>query len=263
MRHLQGHPQSLPQPPPRTGWVPSIGVGLLPILIRVGAFVLFCPHNRTCEDHLSIPAGRPMLKAHSIACVRGDRLLFQGLSLEVGAGEVCQVQGHNGVGKTTLLRVLCGLSLPESGGVFWNGTPIHEDSGKFQSDLTYIGHSNGVKLDLTPRENLAFALTLHSSTPDASIDDALERVDLSASQHLLCRVLSAGQRRRVAIARLYLSRAPLWVLDEPLGAIDAAGVQGIENAIEAHLDQGGIAILTTHQPLRLQRAAIRAVHLDN
>jgi heme exporter protein A len=181
----------------------------------------------------------------------------------VGAGEVCQVQGHNGVGKTTLLRVLCGLSLPESGGVFWNGTPIHEDSGKFQSDLTYIGHSNGVKLDLTPRENLAFALTLHSSTPDASIDDALERVDLSASQHLLCRVLSAGQRRRVAIARLYLSRAPLWVLDEPLGAIDAAGVQGIENAIEAHLDQGGIAILTTHQPLRLQRAAIRAVHLDN
>ena len=204
-----------------------------------------------------------MLKAQSITCVRGDRLLFQDLNLEVRSGEACQIQGGTGVGKTTLLRILCGLSLPESGEVLWNEAPVHEDPGKIQSDLVYIGHSNGIKLDLTPKENLTFALTLQSSIPDVSIDDALEQVGLSASQHLLCRVLSAGQRRRVAIARLYLSHAPLWVLDEPLGAIDAAGVQGIENAIETHLGQGGIAILTTHQPLRLQHAAIRAVHLDN
>ena len=173
------------------------------------------------------------------------------------------IYGVWGVGKTTLLRTLCGLSLPESGEIFWNDAPIHQDPGKFQSDLVYIGHSNGIKLDLTPTENLTFALTLQSVIPDVSIDEALDRVGLSESQHLLCRVLSAGQRRRVAIARLYLSRVPLWVLDEPLGAIDAAGVQEIEKAIGTHLDQGGMAILTTHQPLRLQQAAIRAVHLDN
>ena len=204
-----------------------------------------------------------MLNAQSITCVRGDRLLFQDLNLEVRPGEACKIQGGNGVGKTTLLRTLCGLSLPESGEIFWNDAPIHEDPGKFQSDLVYIGHSNGIKLDLTPKENLAFALTLQSRIPDVSIDEALDRVGLSGSQHLLCRVLSAGQRRRVAIARLYLSRAPLWVLDEPLGAIDAAGVQGIEKAIGTHLDQGGMAILTTHQPLRLQHAPIRAVQLDH
>ena len=200
-----------------------------------------------------------MLKAQSITCVRGDRLLFQDLNLQVHPGEACQIQGGNGVGKTTLLRILCGLSLPESGEVFWNAASIREDPGKFQSDLVYIGHSNGIKLDLTPKENLAFALTLHLGTPDVSIDEALDRVGLSGSQHLLCRVLSAGQRRRVAIARLYLSRAPLWVLDEPLGAIDAAGVEAIENVIETHLDQGGMTVFTTHQPLRLKQSAIHTV----
>ena len=200
-----------------------------------------------------------MLKAQSITCVRGDRLLFQDVNLQVHPGEACQIQGGNGVGKTTLLRILCGLSLPESGEVFWNAASIREDPGKFQSDLVYIGHSNGIKLDLTPKENLAFALTLHSGTPDVSIDEALDRVGLSGSQHLLCRVLSAGQRRRVAIARLYLSRAPLWVLDEPLGAIDAAGVEAIENVIETHLGQGGMTVFTTHQPLRLKQSAIHTV----
>ena len=200
-----------------------------------------------------------MLKAQSITCVRGDRLLFQDLNLQVHPGEACQIQGGNGVGKTTLLRILCGLSLPESGEVFWNAASIREDPGKFQSDLVYIGHSNGIKLDLTPKENLAFALTLHSGAPDVSIDEALDRVGLSGSQHLLCRVLSAGQRRRVAIARLYLSRAPLWVLDEPLGAIDAAGVEAIENVIETHLGQGGMTVFTTHQPLRLKQSAIHTV----
>ena len=200
-----------------------------------------------------------MLKAQSITCVRGDRLLFQDLSLQVHPGEAYQIQGGNGVGKTTLLRILCGLSLPESGEVFWNAASIREDPEKFQSDLVYIGHSNGIKLDLTPKENLAFALTLHSGTPDVSIDEALDRVGLSGSQHLLCRVLSAGQRRRVAIARLYLSRAPLWVLDEPLGAIDAAGVEAIENVIETHLGQGGMTVFTTHQPLRLKQSAIHTM----
>ncbi|HCK77123.1 MAG TPA: heme ABC transporter ATP-binding protein CcmA [Gammaproteobacteria bacterium] len=204
-----------------------------------------------------------MLKAHSITCIKGDRLLFEDLCLQVQPGEVCQIHGSNGVGKTALLRILCGLTLPEGGEVFWNSTPIRKDPGNFQADLTYVGHSNGIKMDLTPRENLAFALTLQSSSPGASIDEALEKVGLGMFQHLPCRVLSAGQRRRVAIARLYLSRAPLWVLDEPLGAIDAEGVQSIENAIQDHLNEDGMAILTTHQPLSVKHTVIRAVHLDN
>ena len=204
-----------------------------------------------------------MLEARAISCVKGDRLLFENFNLQLQPGEICQVHGSNGAGKTSLLRILCGLSLPDSGEVFWNGSSIRQDPGQFHCDLTYIGHSYGLKMDLTARENLAFSLTMQSASVDASIDRAIERVGLSGSEGLLCRLLSAGQRRRVAVARLYLTRAPLWVLDEPLGAIDADGVQDIEAALDAHLTQNGMVILTSHQPINLGHAAVRAVHLGS
>ena len=204
-----------------------------------------------------------MLEARAISCVKGDRLLFENFNLQLQPGEICQVHGSNGAGKTSLLRILCGLSLPDSGEVFWNGSSIRQDPGQFHCDLAYIGHSYGLKMDLTARENLAFSLTMQSASMDASIDGAIARVGLSGSEDLLCRLLSAGQRRRVAIARLYLTRAPLWVLDEPLGAIDADGVQDIEAALDAHLAQNGMVILTSHQPIYLEHAAVRAVHLRN
>jgi len=204
-----------------------------------------------------------MLEARAISCVKGDRLLFENFNLQLQPGEICQVHGSNGAGKTSLLRILCGLSLPDSGEVFWKGSSIRQDPGQFHCDLTYIGHSYGLKMDLTARENLAFSLTMQSASADASIDRAIERVGLSGSEGLLCRLLSAGQRRRVAVARLYLTRAPLWVLDEPLGAIDADGVQDIEAALDAHLTQNGMVILTSHQPINLEHAAVRAVHLGS
>jgi len=202
-----------------------------------------------------------MLEARAITCVKGDRLLFEDLNLQLRSGQVCQVRGGNGAGKTTLLRILCGLSLPDSGDVLWAGSPIRQDPGQFQADLAYIGHSNGIKMDLTARENLAFSLTMQSTSANASIDDAIAKVGLGGSEHLLCRLLSAGQRRRVAIARLYLTRASLWVLDEPLGAIDADGVQDIENALEEHLSRDGMVIMTTHQPLHLLQGAVCTVQL--
>ena len=204
-----------------------------------------------------------MLEARAITCVKGDRLLFEDLNLQLRSGQVCQVQGGNGAGKTTLLRILCGLSLPDSGDVLWAGSPIRQDPGQFQADLAYIGHSNGIKMDLTARENLAFSLTMQSASANASIDDAIAKVGLDGSEHLLCRLLSAGQRRRVAIARLYLTRAFLWVLDEPLGAIDADGVQDIENALEEHLSRDGMVIMTTHQPLHLLQGAVCTVQLGH
>jgi len=202
-----------------------------------------------------------MLEARAITCVKGDRLLFEDLNLQLRSGQVCQVQGGNGAGKTTLLRILCGLSLPDSGDVLWAGSPIRQDPGQFQADLAYIGHSNGIKMDLTARENLAFSLTMQSASANASIDDAIAKVGLGGSEHLLCRLLSAGQRRRVAIARLYLTRASLWVLDEPLGAIDADGVQDIESALEEHLSRDGMVIMTTHQRLHLLQGAVCTVQL--
>ena len=202
-----------------------------------------------------------MLEARAITCVKGDRLLFEDLNLQLRPGQVCQVRGGNGAGKTTLLRILCGLSLPDSGDVLWAGSSIRQDPGQFQADLAYIGHSNGIKMDLTARENLAFSLTMQSASANASIDDAIANVGLGGSEHLLCRLLSAGQRRRVAIARLYLTRASLWVLDEPLGAIDADGVQDIESALEEHLSRDGMVIMTTHQPLHFLQGAVCTVQL--
>ena len=204
-----------------------------------------------------------MFEARAISCVKGDHLLFEDLSLHVRPGQVCQIRGGNGTGKTTLLRILCGLSLPDSGDVLWDGSLIGQDPGRFQCDLAYIGHSNGIKMDLTARENLAFSLTMQSASASTSIDDAIAKAGLSSSGNLLCRLLSAGQRRRVAIARLYLTSASLWVLDEPLGAIDADGIQDIENALEEHLSRNGMVILTTHQPLHLGHGAACTVQLGD
>ena len=204
-----------------------------------------------------------MLEARAISCVKGDRLLFDDLNLHLRPGEACQVLGGNGTGKTTLLRILCGLSLPDSGDVLWNGLPIGQDLGRFQCDLAYIGHTNGIKMDLTAKENLAFSLAMQSASASPSIDDAIAKAGLSGSGNLLCRLLSAGQRRRLAIARLYLTSASLWVLDEPLGAIDADGIQDIENALEEHLSRNGMVILTTHQPLHLSHGVVCTVQLGD
>ena len=204
-----------------------------------------------------------MLEARSLGCVRGTRLLFEDVSFQIRPGEICQVRGNNGAGKTSLLRILCGLSLPEHGEVLWDGAPIDQDRARYHAQLAYIGHAPGLKLDLTARENLLFALSLQAAQEHADIDLVLERVGLDASANLLCRHLSAGQLRRVAIARLHLTSALLWILDEPCSAIDSQGVSNIETLLGTHLDAGGMVIFTSHQAIQVAQHPITTIELSS
>lgn len=191
----------------------------------------------------------------SISCERGERLLVKDLSLTLCSGQGVRIEGPNGSGKTTLLRVLAGLSQQYSGTVNWCGNDIRHSSSTFAADTLYIGHLAGVKALLTPLENLSWWLSLHipSAKPIAKdkMLDALASVGLKAFAHTPCYQLSAGQQRRIALARLYLSEHRLWILDEPFTAIDAAGINALEQRISEHLMQGRMAIVTTHQTMHI------------
>lgn len=193
-----------------------------------------------------------MLEARKVTCVKGQRLLFDQIDLSVRPGEIWQIAGSNGAGKTSLLRILCGLSRPEEGEIFWDGAPVASTLTTFRASLAFLGHAPGIKLDLSARENLEFSNALGMNAPPCSIDEALNEVGLVKSADLLCRYLSEGQRRRVAIARLYLSAARLWILDEPLAAIDHSGIERFSDRLEIHLSEGGLVVLTSHQPLALR-----------
>lgn len=193
-----------------------------------------------------------MLSAHHLRCSRGDRTLFADLSLSLAPGRWLQVGGLNGAGKTTLLRTLVGLNPPDDGEVRWNGTPIRAAGEDFRRACLYLGHHAAVKDELSPVENLRQACAIDGvALDDAQAGDALRRIGLRGRGHLPTRVLSAGQKRRVLLARLLVRPATLWVLDEPFAALDADAVALMGELIGAHLAQGGLAILTSHQPAPL------------
>jgi len=193
-----------------------------------------------------------MLIANELACERGERLLFKNLDFELGQGEALLVRGGNGRGKTSLLRILCGLTAPAAGVVRWRGEPIGKSHEQYGREMAYIGHANGIKDDLTPMENLRIAAALDGRALDeAATTAALVRVGLSRCVDLPARVLSFGQRRRVALASLMTAGALLWILDEPLTGLDAEGVAMVERMIRDHVVAGGMAVMTTHQPLAL------------
>ncbi len=202
-----------------------------------------------------------MLVGEGLTCVRDGRTLFARLNLSLEPGDVLQVQGLNGAGKTSLLRILCGLTLPREGTVYWGGNDIRQDRTEYHRELLYIGHNPGIKQELTALENLHFFRCLGGHTSDTTqLSEALDQVGLFGYEQTLVRNLSAGQRRRVALARLWLTSAPMWILDEPFTAIDRKGIHNLENRIAAHANDDGIVILTTHQPLDL--AGCRLRHLD-
>lgn len=193
-----------------------------------------------------------MLSAHGLACERGERLLFRNLDFELGTGEALLVRGGNGRGKTSLLRILCGLSAPAAGEVRWRGEAVGRAREQYGREMAYVGHANGIKDDLTPLENLRLAAALGGRALDSdAAQAALAQVGLARCVDLPARVLSFGQRRRVALAGLATAGALLWILDEPLTGLDVDGVAMVEAMIGEHVRAGGLAVMTTHQPLRL------------
>ncbi|SDK02812.1 heme exporter protein A [Pseudomonas delhiensis] len=203
----------------------------------------------------------PLLETVALACERDWRMLFERLDLRLAAGEMLQVAGPNGSGKTSLLRLLCGLMQPTAGQVRLNGRPLEEQRGELARNLLWIGHAAGIKGLLSAEENLAWLCALHQPADHAAIWRALEAVGLRGFEDVPCHTLSAGQQRRVALARLYLDAPPLWILDEPFTALDKQGVAQLEEHLARHCESGGLVVLTTHHTLARMPAGYRALDL--
>lgn len=211
----------------------------------------------------TLPADRICaLEAVGLECVRGNRVLFSDLNLSLYAGQMLHVAGLNGSGKTSLLRILCGLSQAAQGEVRWQGLSINKARQAFLSEVAYLGHNHGVKGDLTPLENLQIAHNLGRPNVRITLDEALERVGLGDFYDLPARTLSAGQRRRVALSRLLVTQAQLWILDEPLTALDIQGVGLVESMLAEHLLHGGMAVVTTHNPLVVEHGQMTQLSLS-
>jgi len=203
-----------------------------------------------------------LLETREINCWRGDRHILRGVSFGVRAGEFLKITGPNGVGKTTLLRIVCGLLPAESGTVLWRGKTVRSSNDAYHTEMAYLGHLNSLKADLTARENLHFLAGLRQSLTDADIDAALHRVGILSRGDLPARSLSAGQRRRLALARLLLAGATLWVLDEPVTNLDTAGIGLVEELICEHVGKGGLALSAAHQRLLDEAPFLRRLELS-
>jgi heme exporter protein A len=204
------------------------------------------------------------LQAIDLECIRGQRRLFQHVSFVVNPGELLWVQGANGSGKTSLLRLLCGLMRPEAGRVSWCGHEVGKVREQFHADLLYFGHAAAIKDDLTALENLRFSLVQAGVRADPiSARTALGEFGLGQRIDVMARALSQGQRRRVGLARLALARAkPLWILDEPLTALDREAAELVRGHLEEHLRRGGSIVLTSHQDVDFGTASVTRLRLD-
>ncbi|CAH0525224.1 cytochrome c biogenesis heme-transporting ATPase CcmA [Vibrio hippocampi] len=205
-----------------------------------------------------------MLEVNQLTAIRDDRVLFSELSFSLHAGDLVQIEGRNGTGKTTLMRIIAGLGDKESGEVSWCGEPVSANRDNFHQSLLFIGHLTGVKRELTAYENLRFSQSINKKQTDKeAIYDALTKVGLAGKEDIPVAQLSAGQQRRVALARLWLSEQTLWILDEPLTAIDKQGVKVLEQLFLSHTAKGGIILLTTHQDMLSEHPKLKKIKLGD
>ncbi|MBG0842031.1 heme exporter protein A [Pseudomonas sp. NFACC19-2] len=204
----------------------------------------------------------PLLEAVALSCERDWRMLFEQLHFALQPGDMLQISGPNGSGKTSLLRLIAGLRQPTSGDILLQGQALAEQRSELARNLLWIGHAAGIKGLLTAEENLAWLCALHRPASREAIWQALEAVGLRGFEDVPCHTLSAGQQRRVALARLYLADTPpLWVLDEPFTALDKSGVAQLEGHLADHCERGGVVVLTTHHSLQCTPATYRDLDL--
>jgi heme exporter protein A len=204
-----------------------------------------------------------MLRVSHLSCSRGNKPLFADVSFELKAGQALHLEGDNGVGKTSLLRIICGLSPADAGQVRWHDKTIQENATAFRSSLFYLGHGLSLKEELTALENLmSDAAVSGRSLSEAQALVALARMGLRGREHLPLRVMSQGQKRRTALARLLASQAPLWVLDEPFVALDVKAVEGLRDLLAEHVAIGGMVLFTSHQPVALSLADGKSIDVQ-
>lgn len=203
-----------------------------------------------------------MLHIKSVTCIKQDRCLFADLNFRLKSGQIMQLAGPNGAGKTSLLRIIAGFSAPDEGQVMWQGESIAKNYDEFARELLFIGHKTGVNNQLSAIENLRFWLQIQGYNTAQDLYSLLAKIGLVGLEDVPVRTLSAGQQRRVALIRLWLNDAKLWVLDEPFTALDKAGVAFLQQRFLTHLEQGGAILLTTHQDLTTHFAQLQTVTLE-
>lgn len=200
-----------------------------------------------------------VFEARQLSCIRDDRVLFANLDFRVTGGQVLLIEGPNGSGKTSLLRILTGLRLPDEGELFWCGSSLEELDSAFYQHIAYVSHGNGLKDDLSVEENLRYARAFGEST--LTIDQALEKVGLMGYQDTPVRYLSAGQRRRLALARLLCMKKSLWILDEPFTSLDKKSIATFEQFIQFHIADNGLVVMTSHHDTGLPAEIVQKIEL--
>ena len=202
-----------------------------------------------------------LLQTRDLSCVKDDHVLFEGLNLDLSPGQILLVEGKNGSGKTSLLRILTGLSLPESGDVMWQGSPISEVGPDYYEQVNYVGHHDGIKRDLTCLENLRLVQAMGKPLP-IDLDEALQKVNLYRFGDNFVATLSAGQKRRLAMARLVVTEAQLWIMDEPFTSLDKASMAMFQQMFEQHLENGGVIVMTSHHDIEMPGSDVVRLNLS-